>query len=441
MYGPRSHTGRRPRDNAPVPNASIPGRTRAVTALAAAVTLAVALTACSSDSEPSSEAPGNDSVLGRAADAMADAQGTADGSMRLAAGRTTYTSRWQGTFADGRGTSTGNLPAPGRPRLDIRWTDDHVYAQRTVDPATSGTSPIFQLTAVRPGAARWVTVPASNMAVHVLAPLSPPDLVRVLSSSGKQSVSDGPKVGGATTRKVTVTDHATLLFNWAGSKDAEVLLDGQDRARRVTVTAGEEQVRVDVRYTDSAPDVEPPSAEDLETKAPAAPGPIGPFRTIRTGDAAGTTWTLQQAPGRNDTECWRWTSTPPMTVVQPNYQADTRCMAPMTPDGPDVDPADQIDFVLWTNGDGPSAVVVAHFPSDITQATLGYVGGRTETVPVTDGLLTWVYPSSEPLGYVGLERAGTPIACGVAAVSSIEDLTNDSLVADPFTAPWSCQTP
>ena len=389
-----------------MPNVSAALRTRVVTA--AALTTMLALAGCSSDSG-SSAAPGKPSLLTKAITAMSHAEGTAHGTVVFTNGHSTYDSRWQGTFAAGRGTTSGRLPGPGTPPLEARWAGGNVYVKRTKAAAGYGQSPLGQLTATKPDTPIWTTVPASQIASRVLSPLSPADLVLALGTDGTQAESDGPEVDGVATRKITVTQNVGLVFNWVGPKTAEVLLDGQDRARRITVTYGDQHVRVDVTYTKRTPDVQIPSPEQLAAKTPKAPGPTGPFLAVRSGNDGGVAWTLQKAPGNNGTDCWRWSSTPPLDVVAPNYLTDTRCLAPMTADGPDVDPADQVDFLLWTDGTkSATAAVVARFPADITQATLGFVGGRTETVPVTDGLLTWVGPSAETLGYVGLERAPAP---------------------------------
>jgi hypothetical protein len=408
--------------------------------VAATLAAAVAVAGCSSSSGSSagSGTGTQHTVLGDAAAAMAKEAGTAKGSITLTQGNGSFASKWQGYFTSGRGVATGTLPGTGKPALDARWTKGQIYVRRTASVAEYGNSPIGQLAAVKPDTALWMAVPASNIASRVFAPVSPPDLVLALASLTKQTVTDGPKIGGATTRKVTV-EGPGLLFNWIGVKRAEVLLDGHDLARRVTVSFGREKLQVDVAYSKVSPSVQPPSAADLATRTPPPPGPIGPFLAVRTGTDAGVAWTLQKAPGRNGTDCWRWSSTPPLAVVQPNYLTDTRCVAPMTAD-PGGDPSDQVDFLLWTDGAAPSAAVVARFPQSITQATLGFVGGRTETVPVSGGLLTWVGPSSEPLGYVGLQDGGTAIQCGVASVTSTADLTNESLVGDPFHSAWSCQS-
>jgi hypothetical protein len=415
---------------------TVSGRTRALAAATLAATLAVA--GCSSDSGSEAAPPGAHSVLGDAATAMRKAEGTARGTIVLTTGRSRFTTRWQGDFADGRGAVTGHLPGTGAPELDARWSGGTIYVRRTTSLAQYGNSPLGQLTTVRPDTAIWTTVPANNLVARVFAPLSPPDLVAALATAGTQSVSDGPRVDGVATRKVTVKDHTTLLLNWVAAKNAEVLLDGKDRARRITVTFGREHVRLDVRYSGTAPEVRIPARDELQTKTPPPPEPTGPFLTVRTGTDAGVAWTLQKAPSRNGSDCWRWSSTPPLAVVQPNYLTDTRCLAGM--DASD-DPADQVDFLLWTDGtQAAAAAVVARFPATITQATLGFAGGRTTTVPVSDGLLAWVGPSAEPLVYVGLATGGTTIDCGVGAVSGPQDLTNDGLVGDPFHSAWSCQS-
>ena len=85
------------------------------------------------------------------------------------------------------------------------------------------------------------------------------------------------------------------------------------------------------------------------------------------------------------------------------------------------------------------SAVVAVVPRNITSAKLGHVGGRTETVTVTDGVLVWVGPSTEPLGFVEFTTPTGPIGCGVGAVSSFGDLNSDQLVGNPFGSAWLCQ--
>ena len=68
-------------------------------------------------------------------------------------------------------------------------------------------------------------------------------------------MTDGPKVDGVATRKVVVTGHVGVLFNWVAPKNGVVLLDGKDRARRITVSYGRESVQLDVRYSKVAADV------------------------------------------------------------------------------------------------------------------------------------------------------------------------------------------
>src|SRR5689334_16710308 len=411
---------------------------RATRALTLTVVLAIAVSACDSGSGSTATGAGNGSPLAKAATATAAASGTARGTFDLTQGRGTYSVRWKGDFAKGAGLTTGHLPGVPAPPLEVRWLGGDIYVHRTASTDVWGNSPIGQLAAVRPDTAVWSTVPADQAGARVFAPLSPADLLTALSTSGTQKVSDGPTLGGVRTRKVEVTDHIGVLFNWVGAKQAEVLLDGKDRLRRATVTYGKEQLELTVAYPSRPVSVSPPSKADLAVKTPPPPEPAGPFLTVRTGNDAGAAWTLQRAPGRDGGSCWRFTSTPAMPVVKPNYNTDTRCVPPVAA-GADV--TDQTDFVLWTDGSTvPQAAVVAAVPPSITQATLGFVGGRIQPATVSNGLLTWVGPSSEPLAYVGFQDGATKIDCGIGAVSSPADLVNDAAVGNPFGSAWLCQS-
>jgi hypothetical protein len=435
VYGARIQTHGRACETRRMPT-PLPRTARVLAlALAAAVTVA----ACDSGSGSTATGAGNDSPLGKAAKATAAGSGTAHGTVDLTQGHSSYSVRWKGDFADGAGIVSGHLPGSATPApLEVRWVGGQIYAHRTASADDYGQSPVGQLTAVRPDTAVWANIPADQAGARVFAPMSPADLLLALSASGTEKVSGGPAVGGVATRKVTVTDHIGLLFNWVGAKRAEVLLDGQDRVRRATVTFGKERVQLDVAYSKAAPTVTAPPKQDLLARTPPPPEPAGPFLTVRTGNDVGAAWTLQKAPGRDGGACWRWTSTPAMTVVKPNYQTDTRCVPPVAAD---ADVTDQIDFVLWTDGSKvPQAAVVAAVPPGITQATLGFVGGRTEPAQVSNGLLTWVGPSDAPLGYVGFQDGATKIDCGIGAVSSPADLTNETLVGNPFGSAWLCQS-
>jgi hypothetical protein len=437
VYGARTDPDRRACDNAAMPGGTFV-RTRAVAAVALGLSLSLA--ACNSESG-SSAADGDPSPLDAVAKATGDAAGTARGTMDLALGHGTFTSRWDGTFTTGRGTSSGQLPGPGNPALDARWTGGNVYVRHTTDPDVYGLSPLGQVMSDKPPAGVWGTLPVASMAARVVTPLSPPDLVAALAVNGNESERPGPRIGGVDTRRITVTGHHGLILNWTGPKRAEVLVDDAGRARRITVTAANESLRVDVRYSDEKLTVQKPSAADLAPKPVESAAPIGPYLTVRTGSDGGVAWTVQKAPGRNGTECWRWTSTPPLEVVKPNYLTDTRCQPPMPASGPETDAADQVEILLWTDGSkAASEAVVARFPDTVNEVTLGFVGGRTQTVPVSGGLLTWIGPSTEPLGYLGLTNGGAAVSCGVAAVSGPGDLGNDTLVGDPFHSAWSCQS-
>lgn len=399
----------------------------------------LAASGCDDSSSRPRLVPPKPSLLDTAAKATANAGGTARGSIDLGSGHGAYQVHWKGALSTGLGVATGTLPGAVAPvPLDARWRGGQVYFRRTAKAEDFGTSPIGQLVGLQPGSAIWSTGSATSVSTRIFGIFSPPDLALALASSGKEKVTTGPTIDGHATRLVTVTGHLGLLFNWVGSKRAEVLIDERNLVRRATVHYGNERVRLDVAYSSAEPKVAAPPAKELEQKAPPPIAPIGPFRTARAGNDLGVVWALQRAPAPDGAACWRWTSTPALEVVKPNFSTDTRCPPPV---GAGADITDRIEFVLWTDGTKSNvAAVVAVVPSDITQATLGFVGGRTAPATITDGLLTWVGSSDEPLGYVGLVSGTTTINCGIGAVSTPADLTNDQLVGNPFGSAWLCQT-
>ena len=108
--------------------------------------------------------PGNQSVLGKATTAMRKAEGTARGTNELSTGRSQFTTRWQGDFADGRGVTTGHLPGTDTPALDARWSGGTIYVRRTTSQDQYRGEVSGQLTSVRPDTAIWTAVPAGNVA-------------------------------------------------------------------------------------------------------------------------------------------------------------------------------------------------------------------------------------------------------------------------------------
>lgn len=405
--------------------------------IVAAGLLLVLATACNGSSTSGGTSENGRSVLQQAAAATAAGSGTVRGDGRLTGGPATFRGGWSGTFADGRGRTDGSVAtASGKAPLEVVWRDGMLYSKRSDQAKVNVPGVLGQALTGDAGQPSWVRSAASEPVARVFAPFSPPDLLTALALNGTVSESDGPTIRGADTRRVVVEDHRGLLFQWIGTKRAVVLLDGQDRLVRATIESAAESLRIDVRYG-KAPEVTVPSEADLTVETPRPPTPVAPFESARSGATGATTWTLQQAAGSSGTTCWRWTSAPPMRVVRPSYQTDTRCVADPTAEDPIEE---QVNVVMWTDGSTPEAAVVASLPAGFTRATLGYVGGRTETVDVTEGPNVWVGPSSEPLGYLGLSNGSVTVNCGIGPVATADDLTNPQLEsADTFQMAWSCQ--
>ncbi len=393
----------------------------------------VVMVACSSNAPKFTKEP----ILVRAAKATEKLGGTAAATVDLAGGHSTFTVQWKGGLLRGVGAVHGTLPgAHGQVPLDARWRGGQMYLKRSASEGDLGLTPLGQLMTVLPGQSLWMYGPTANATARVLAGLSPPDMVSALAVNGTTTTSKGPRVDGQATTQVVVEGNTGLLFNWIGAKHAELLVDSHDLVRRIAVSVGTERLAMDIKYSNVVPVVEAPAAFELKSNAPSPVVPNGPYRSVRGGSANHVEWAVQRAPGTDGATCWRWTSTPTLQVVKPNYLTDTRCFK-AHPAG--SDPVDLIDFVLTTDGSRSVAAVVATIPAGITQATLGFVGGRTQKATISGGLLTWVGPSAEPLGYVGFATKDGTINCGIGAVSSIGDLNNDQLVGNPFGSAWLCQ--
>lgn len=413
---------------------------RAPTSVAArvlAVCCAVALGAGCTDSKKDPELRVD--LLNRAVQETAKRGGTAAGSVDLNGQRSTFSVQWKGDLMKGAGRVEGNIPGPtSSVLLDVRWSAGTMYLLRTASAKDFVGTPLGQLVGVKPGQAKWTTGKPFGIPARPIAVFSPADLVAALSASQNVTTTEGPKIDGVATKKLTVKGIGGLLLNWVTSKDAEVFVDDDALVRRVIVTSGNDRLQLDVRYSDAVPAVVIPPKAELESKALAPIAPAGPYRTVREGTTAGVAWKVQKAVGSRDSTCWRWSSTPQLAVVKPNYGTDARCHLPVAAD---AEPVDAIEFVMWTDGSkATTAAVVARVPSGITKAKLGFVGGRTEPATFAEGVFVWLGDSSESLGLVEFETASGPITCGVGAVSDFGDLSNDSLVGNPFGSAWLCQT-
>ena len=376
-------------------------------------------------------------VLDRAMKAMGKMAGTATGTIELAGGKSTFSVQWKGDLATGLGSVVGSIPAAGRlVPLDARWRSGSMYLKRTAQPQDYGSQPIGQVLGVKAGDSVWTYGSSTTSSANVLAAFSPPDVVRILAGGGVASAAIGPTLTDGSNQRVEVKSSRGLLFNWVGTKSAQLRVDKDDLVRYVEVRFGNERFTMAIEYSDVLPTVNVPPASELQTKSAAPVTPIGPYRTLRTGQTAGLQWSVQRAPGRDGALCWRWTSEPGVTVMKPTYRNDTRCFPSRDPD---TDPVDLVDFVLTATGSGENSAVVVYMPKSITKGKLGFIGGGTQEVAIDDGLLVWVGPTATPPGFLALSSPEGEILCGIGAVGSVGDLGNESLYGDPFGTAWLCQ--
>ncbi len=342
------------------------------------------------------------------------------------------TGRWDGaTIPRGSGDVVAALDA--RTELKLRWIAGKLYLARTgaVPAALTGAAG-----SLLGPAGSWRVVPANAVARTLVTPFAPPALVRALrASDATVRTSPGPKIGGAKTEHLAITADLGLLFVW-GNPKVDLWTDEGHRVVRVRLVSGTSSVRYDVGYHAIRAVTAPTGAKGQSSNPDAALAPTGPYVEWASGEDAGLRWRVLRAPGNRGTECWRVEGVPPVTMRSTDAPDQARCLAP--PDPTDA-PEDQVVFPVLTDGATPHAVFAAQLPAG-SQAVIGFVGSATtRPLHVVGDVAVWAGPAEPAPGYLGVTLPdGTKLDCGVGAISAAGDLTDPSLAADAYAAPWTC---
>jgi hypothetical protein len=343
------------------------------------------------------------------------------------------------------GTWSGDLKGEGATKVvfisqkarrvptELRWTDGVLYINRAVVPVEAAESvAIFTRVAkFKP----WRKLTLQGGVVNVVAAAFSPLAVLQRLQSVKQAptVHRGEQVGSV--KATRLTSSAPLLIGIWPAATVDVWVDGSNRVVRVRIANPDGGMQYDVTDYGTKVDVTAPPATEITgaselTKIQA----IEAFRTAASGRNTGVTWALQRARGTQDTTCWRWQATPSLGQ-QLKQPAEGRCLRPIDADaGPD----DQVQFLVYGNGFGTYDALAVQLPSGVKKLVLGFAGGKTQTIPVTNPLV-WVGPSSPLPAYLGVTmNDGTAVDCGAGAVTTKDDLTNTEFTQAAATAAWAC---
>jgi hypothetical protein len=346
----------------------------------------------------------------------------------------TVEGEWEGGLEDG---AMDVRAVFARPRLQLpvtlRVVDGTFYFKR-VAVALPRNDSLFVFTrddSFKP----WREATLGSVIDGVPSAFSPLALLEWIERNNVELESDGTeRIGDVDTTRLTTT-RETLVGVWTGST-VDLWVDGDQRVVRVRVAGDGGGTQYDVTDFGTEVEIEAPAPGDIstETEQPVVE-PSGPFEEVASGTSEGVTWTLLRAPGTYDTTCWRWQATPPLPQVGlPNPDA-FRCVK--VPDSAS-DVSDEILFPVIGNGQGSYDALVALVPENTTAATMGFIGGTTQDVPV-GAPFVWVGPPQPLKGYLGLTLDdGTRVDCGAGAITTPDDLTNDAFTGFATTAAWAC---
>jgi hypothetical protein len=411
-------------------------------AVMAVVAVAVVASGCSgsSDRPTLSANPAQDAINATASAGPATFKGTVTDT----AGHTNPISgSWSGSLAAANGAqATGGVAttvsvgtAPPAP-IEMRWTGGNLYLKRVVAPnateANAGPVSIFARDATdRP----WTSLGADTAAgALLLRPFNPAALLQQMSNAGAAVAGTGT-VNGASVTDIRTTKPLAVM-GWWSTVTADVFVDSHHRVVRVKLTSPIGGVQYDVTYGKRAA-IQPPPTDQLAvaTAASQTVNLVEPYTVATSGTTNGVTWKLERAKGENGTICWHFDATPPLAQVITNRPDGARCIAP--PAAGDA-PEDTVQFPVDGKDSGSYDALAVSLPAGAKALTLGFVGGKTQPETPTP-LFVWVGPSSPTPAYFGVTLAdGTKIDCGAGAVSSVSDLTDDTLTARAAGAPWAC---
>ena len=395
-------------------------------ALFAATTL---LAACSGDSEGALSK--QTITAARTVLLTKGTHGKLDGTITIGGRSAKISGEWTGSniASDARMTVTGTIPYERAVPFDLRVSDGVLASQRTAAAVRHNLWPttLISENPLQPIPALLKTTYFAD----AITPLFPPELLAKLEGVQPQATADAQANAGTSTYaypgKAFVGATVTLVVG------------ANNRLEHVTMTfgAGAEATTIDYAVALSTSDaltVEFPATTTTVSKAQV--GPTGPFATVRSGVDPIITWSALRAPGPKGRECWKVATTPTITVQEPNFEQDTRCTALLSADD---DPVDQAVFALSSNGAPGAAIMLVHVPDGTRDVAFGFLGGRTVPGSAEAGLIVWAGTHGEHPSYLELTLpTGERLACGLGAVATKGDLTDEQIANTSFKLPWTC---
>ena len=259
--------------------------------------------------------------------------------------------------------------------VELRWLDNTLYIDRA-DMRLASDDKIAAF-ARRQDVLPWREVPMSSAIVTMIpAAFSPPALLQVMQQRQIGLVDKGVEQVGDSQLTHLAAERPMGIGIW-GEANVDLWADEQNRVVRVEIANPAGGARYDVSDFGTPVDVQPPPADQISNVSEEVQTqPDGELTVETSGNTNGVSWSLEKAPGTNDTTCWRWTATPPLAQ---DLQDPARCLKAIAPDA-DVD--GRVQFLVFGNGQGPYTALAVALPDGVKELELGYVGGKTETVPV-----------------------------------------------------------
>src|SRR5262249_14470636 len=155
----------------------------------------------------------------------------------------------------------------------------------------------------------------------------------------------------------------------------------------------------------------------------------GAYAVAASGTTDNVTWSLMRAPGTRDSECWKWVAPPSVQILHADANG-SHCYAAAQPGDP---LADATPGVAPSKGPGPYAAIGVRLPQAPTKVTLGFAGGKMQSLAPSGNVLVWVGDPAPLPAFIGLTFAGgKKVDCFAGTLISVDDLadTTDEQVAD-----------
>ena len=348
----------------------------------------------------------------------------------------TVSGEWSGDMTGSASVRAGFVSRTGtKVPTELRWTAKTLYIKRaTVTLPANDTLVIFTRVAKFKPWRKFGLGPGITEALG--SAFSPLALLKELQQvKAAPTAHGGETVGNVSTTRLSVR-LTSVLGIWTGST-VDVWVDEHHLVRRVRIETPAGGVQYDVTDYGARVDVTAPAPNTITDESELVKIQAAePFKTVASGTSAGVSWSLQRAAGTQGTTCWRWQASRPLAQQLQAPEAG-RCFRPVDPD---ATPDDQTQFLVYGNGKGSYDALAVVLPRSAKKLVLGFVGGKTQPVPVPVGTpLVWVGPPSPFKAYLGITLAnGSLVDCGAGAVTTVDDLTNPTLTGPAETAAWAC---